>query len=232
LLAEITQSKPSVLLTGLLEPRWFHRWHGRVRLAAFVSMTWLSPAAVAELYKYTNEDGVTVLDSHVPARYVKDGYTILSLDGRVMEVVERALSEIEIRARDSALAASEAKDRRERERKIADQNLLRIYSTPADVIRARDTKLSSIDGFIAISKSNLLRLQTQKRNFESELADVERRGGEITRDRIEHMRAIEDRILQAMREINEKEQEMADLTAAFAADLQRVTELYGITPRA
>jgi hypothetical protein len=46
------------------------------------------------------------------------------------------------------------------------------------------------------------------------------------------MRAIEDRILQAMREINEKEQEMADLTAAFAADLQRVTELYGITPRA
>ncbi|MBJ37168.1 MAG: hypothetical protein CMD83_01715 [Gammaproteobacteria bacterium] len=47
-------------------------------------------AAQAELYKYTNEDGVTVLDSHILARYVKNGYTILSLDGRVLEVVERA----------------------------------------------------------------------------------------------------------------------------------------------
>ena len=43
--------------------------------------------AKAELYKYLSDDGVTVLDSHVPARYVKNGYTILSADGRVLEVV-------------------------------------------------------------------------------------------------------------------------------------------------
>lgn len=231
MLTKITQSQPFVLLTGLTQPRWLHPRRSGVSLYAFVSMIWLSPVAVAELYKYTSEDGVTVLDSHVPARYVKDGYTILSLDGRVMEVVERALSEQEIRARDSALAESEAKDRQVRERKIADQNLLRIYSTPADVTRARDTKLSSIDGYIAISKSNLQRLQIQKRNFESELADVERRGGEITRDRIDHMRSIENLILQATREINEKEQELSDITASFAADLARVTKLYSIPPR-
>ena len=38
--------------------------------------------AKAELYKYLSEDGVTVLDSHVPARFVKNGNTILSADGR------------------------------------------------------------------------------------------------------------------------------------------------------
>jgi len=38
--------------------------------------------AKAELYKYLSEDGVTVLDSHVPARFVKNGYTIISADGR------------------------------------------------------------------------------------------------------------------------------------------------------
>ena len=54
-------------------------------------------SAAAELYRYKNEDGITVLDSHVPARYVKNGYTILSLDGRVLEVVPRALTEEEIR---------------------------------------------------------------------------------------------------------------------------------------
>tara|TARA_A100001037_G_scaffold284564_1_gene291076 strand:- start:328 stop:561 length:234 start_codon:yes stop_codon:yes gene_type:complete len=66
-------------------------------------------AAQAELYKYTNEDGVTVLDSHVPARYVKNGYTILSLDGRVLEVVERALTDAEIRDRDQRLAEDPAR---------------------------------------------------------------------------------------------------------------------------
>ena len=34
----------------------------------------------AELYRYKNKDNVTVLDSYVPARYVKNGYAILSLD--------------------------------------------------------------------------------------------------------------------------------------------------------
>ena len=49
-----------------------------------VFCTLQSTVVAAELYRYKNEDGITVLDSHVPARYVKNGYTILSLDGRVL----------------------------------------------------------------------------------------------------------------------------------------------------
>lgn len=114
----------------------------------------------AEVYKYTNEDGVTVLDSHVPARYVKNGYSILSLNGRILEVVPRALTEKEIRERDSELEEQERLETQRREKEIADENLLRLYSTPADVIRARDTKLSSINGFIATQRGNLQRLES------------------------------------------------------------------------
>ena len=89
-----------------------------------------SADSYAELYKYMNEDGVTVLDSHVPARYVKNGYTILSLDGRVLEIVPRALTDEEIRVRDRRLTEDRQSERLAREQKIADQNLLRIYSTP------------------------------------------------------------------------------------------------------
>lgn len=38
----------------------------------------------AELYRYKNKDNVTVLDSYVPARYVKNGYATLSLDVRLL----------------------------------------------------------------------------------------------------------------------------------------------------
>ena len=62
----------------------------------------------AELYKYLSEDGVTVLDSHVLARYVKNGYTTLSADGRG---VPRALTEEEILAIDRMLAAQQQKEK-------------------------------------------------------------------------------------------------------------------------
>ncbi|MCB1647404.1 MAG: hypothetical protein KDI36_18220, partial [Pseudomonadales bacterium] len=178
------------------------------------------------LYKYENEDGITVLDSHVPARYVKNGYTILSHDGRVLEVVPRALTAEEIRERDRQLALKQEQERQDREQKLADQNLLRIYSTPEDVIRARDTKLASLEGFITTSRGKLAQLQSQKRSYEAQLADIERAGGVINKERLERMRVIENRIRLAEREIRLKQAEMEEMRKSFAADLKRVRELY------
>ena len=191
----------------------------------------LMPGMVhAELYKYTNEDGVTVLDSHVPARYVKNGYSILSLDGRILEVVPRALTDAEIRRRDRELAEQERLEARRREREIADENLLRLYSTPADVIRARDTKLSSINGFIVTQQGNLQRLESQKRQLQSELADIERSGGTIGKDRINRINTIDTRMDQISADIGEKRSEMDDLRASYQKDLNRVKELYDLGP--
>ncbi len=192
---------------------------------ALVLQMLISPA-YGELYKYVNEDGVTVLDSHVPARYVKNGYSILSLDGRILEVVPRALSDEEIRARDKALAEQRARDKAEREQKIADQNLLRIYGSPEDVVRARDTKLASIEGFINTSRGNVVTLESQKRSLESQLANVERAGGTISQERLAQIRSIENRIRSNEAEIQEKQGEMDQLRASFSADLKRVRELY------
>ena len=134
-------------------PRYFPLVFG---LAAAVQFN----TVAAELYRYKNEDGITVLDSHVPARYVKNGYTILSLDGRILEVVPRALSDREIRERDSRLAEEERIARQKREQEVADQNLKRLYGSPEDVVRARDAKLSSIDTLINTQKGNIQRLES------------------------------------------------------------------------
>lgn len=180
----------------------------------------------AELYKYKNEDGVTVLDSHVPARYVKNGYTILSLDGRVLEVVPRALTDDEIRERDRRLAEQERIERARREREVADQNLMRLYSTPGDVIRARDARLASIDDMIETQRGNIQRLESQKRQLEAALADIERAGGTISKDRLTRIRTIENRIEQIESEISNKLDEKENLKTSYAADLERVKELY------
>lgn len=180
----------------------------------------------AELYRYKNEDSVTVLDSHVPARYVKNGYTILSLDGRVLEVVPRALSDREIRDRDRRLAEEERIAREKREREIIDQNLMRLYATPGDVIRARDAKISSIENLIKTQEGTIQRLQSQKRQQESALADIQRAGGVIGKDRLARIRTLDSRIAQVESEIRKKENEKGSLNIAYAEDLKRVKELY------
>lgn len=183
--------------------------------------------ASAELYRYKNEDGITVLDSHVPARYVKDGYTILSLDGRVLEVVERALTEQEILDRNRVIAANEANERAKQARLSADQNLLKIYGSAEDVIRARDTKLSSVKKVIVVSQANLQRLLLQKVDLETELANLERSGRSIPADRLEHLRGLVQRINMAELEIKGKHQELDQLSQTYAADLLRIRELKG-----
>ena len=191
-----------------------------------LAMLWVPMSACAELYKYTNEDGVTVLDSHVPARYVKNGYTILSLDGRVLEVVPRALTPKERRERDKRQAEKKKREEEKKQQEIADQNLLRLYSTPEDVIRARDTKLASIKGFIETSQANIQRLEEEKRNIESSLADVERAGGKIDNTQVDRIHSIQNRVKQIKKEIEDKQNEMAELRSSFAADLKRVRQLY------
>jgi len=132
----------------------------RSLLVAMSVLVVYSADSHAKLYKYMDEDGVNVLDSNVPARYVKNGYTMLSLDGRVLEIAPRALTDEEMRLRDRWLAEERQIERLAREQKVADQNLLRISSTPEDVIRARDIKLASIEGFINTNQTNLVRLES------------------------------------------------------------------------
>ena len=142
-------------------------------------------------------------------------------------MVPRALTEEEIRARDRMLAAQQQKEKLKQEQKIADQNLLRIYSTPEDVIRARDTKITSIDNFIRTSQGNLQRLERRKRNLESTLASIVRAGGTTPEDPLNRIRHVEIRIRTTEREIIEKRTEMKALEKSFATDLQRLKQLYG-----
>lgn len=201
------------------------------RLAIVATCLALAPAAgYAELYKYKNEDGVTVLDSHVPARYVRNGYTILSNDGRVLEVVPAALSEEEMEAQADQIAEQKRIEEERRARKERDEELLRVYAGPDDVIRARDTKISNIETFIETQKGNIRRLEGQRRELETNLADIERAGGQVPQSSLSRIRSLNDRIAQVESEVKEKQDEIDTLNASYAADLKRVRQLYGLDP--
>ena len=103
---------------------------------------------------------------------------------------------------------------------------MRLYGAPIDVIRPRDAKISSIVSLIETQEGAIKRLQFQKRQQESALADIERAGGVIGKDRLARISSLENRIAQVESEIAKKEDEKGTLSIAYAEDLKRVKEMY------
>ena len=115
----------------------------------------LAPLTVAaNLYRYTNADGVTVVDYQVPAQFVGRGYEILNRDGVVVRVVPRELTDEEkkvLNAQQELEAAASAEEQRLRE---WDESLLLRYSTVADIEAAKERALRELRIRMSILKGN------------------------------------------------------------------------------
>ena len=182
----------------------------------------LLPVAVdaAELYRYVDDQGVTVLSRQgVPPEFIAKGYQVLNEQGRVIQVIPPAPSAEERRQilADKARAGSDAQQ-------------LRLYTTPEDVDRALERKLAELDALIGVARGNLQSARTQQANLQSQAAEHERAGREVP----EHLLAqIDNQIAEQQRlqkDIGRYQEARKQAQASFAADRARLGELLGTRP--
>ena len=178
-------------------------------------------AQAANLYRYTNAEGVTVVDYQVPAEYVGNGYEILNSDGMVVRVVPRELSDEEKKVR-NAQQELEAEASAEEERlREWDESLLLRYSTLEDIEAARERALRDLRIRLSILKSNKRSLKQQVENYQAQAADMERSGQEVDVARISAIETIQAEIAATDRSINERAREIEEVSAAYQRDLDR-----------
>lgn len=188
-------------------------------------LTLVSLPALGELYRYKNANGVTVLGNRVPPEFARNGYTVLSDKGRVLEVVPRQLSEEELLAYRQAQEEEAARLQAIEEQEAEDRQLLRIYSTADDVIRVRDTKLAGVHNAIVSAEEKLKRLLERQRDLEADFANIERNGGTISASRLETMSRLGKSIARTEADIVKGQEEIEALQTRFAAEHARMTEL-------
>ena len=70
------------------------------RLALVLALFSCSIVNADNLYRYKNNEGGTVVDWHVPAKFAGRGYEVLNPLGEVIEVVPRQLSSSELNDKD------------------------------------------------------------------------------------------------------------------------------------
>ena len=125
--------------------------------------------SVAEIYRYRDAAGNTVLDRQgVPAQFIGQGYEVLSNSGQVVRVVPRALTPEEHLLKEQ-----------EQQQLESDRQLLRLYSRPEDLERAKNRKLSEVDGQIRLAEGSLQAAKSQRERIQQQAAGHERAGNEV-----------------------------------------------------
>ncbi|UQY36958.1 DUF4124 domain-containing protein [Pseudomonas fulva] len=174
-------------------------------------------ANAAEMYRYTNAQGITVIDRQgVPSEFIAKGYEVLNEQGRVVRVVPPAPTAEEMQ---KILA--------DRERAKSDAQLLRLYSSLEDVDRAQARKLAELDGLIGVAKGNLQSVRQQQANLQKQAADQERAGREVPKPLLDQITSQRDEQVRIKKDIDRYQAARAQAQKTFAADRLRVTELLG-----
>ncbi len=200
----------------------------RLLLGALLLALFSSLATAGNLYRYRNNDGVTVVDFHVPAEYAWRGYEVLSESGVVVEVVPRALTDGE-----KADASSSARLKREAELERVrlqewDESLLLRYSSVDDIKDARDRALRDLKIRVSILKSNRRSLRQKVENTQARVAEVERTGGMVDSGDLDAIDALKQDIVATERQIEERQAQIDQVYGDYQADIDRFEQLQDI----
>ena len=192
---------------------------------SLVTVSWASIAVPAELYRYQNESGVTVVDWAIPAAYVSDGYEVLGESGQVVRVVSPAKTETELGRDAVAQRAREAEAAAEAAQLERDTFLLRRYSSVQDIEAARDRSLRELDIRIAILNSQRDTLSQQLARHEAALGTASLSGQTASQYEEETVAALRAEIRSLEEATEGRQQQAAALAEAYSRDIVRFAEL-------
>lgn len=174
----------------------------------------------AQLYRYVDDKGVTVLGNRVPPEFVSRGYEVLDSNGRVREVIPAAPTAEELKAN---RAAREAQDRQRQ----SDTTLLRLYSSQADLDRAHARQLAQIESLIQAARSEIDGVQDQREGLQERAAVQERAGREIDPQILQHLAHADAETQRLERLIEAKQAEIKEVRANFVHQRARLGYLLG-----
>jgi hypothetical protein len=195
----------------------------KYRLSIVLVLFLVAETSYAErnVYRYTNDEGVQVIDYAIPPEYVDKGYEVITYQGEVVTVVSPQMT---------AEEAEKQKLTKERERKQKEENdhlrkwderLLLRYSQVSEIVKAKSRALSVIDVAITLNENNLSRLKTDIEAQQMEAAEIERKGEELSETRKATLIAFKNELQLCIDSIDQREKEKVAVAKDYDADIER-----------
>jgi len=184
-------------------------------------------ANAANIYKYFDENGRTVYNSHMPPDLAKNGYSILNERGQVIEVVPRQLTPAEIAVRDAAEQRRLAEAEAARKQELADNLLVRTYKAPAEILAQRDVRVMRLDNRLTELARNLGRVDAEITRLTGLVDTARAEGAEPGEALVTRLTEQQAQSLGLQNEITVVEAEKQEEIATAERNAQRLEELLG-----
>lgn len=165
--------------------------------------------AQGQLYRYTNDEGVRVINSTIPSKYTAKGYEILNKYGQLIEVVPPAPTEAELASR------------QKRAMQIERYHIMkRRYPTINDIKDAKLRRIKNIDTNISILEGNLKGLTDNHRKLMSDAAQSEREKGTVPNHLLEDIDIAQEEINVTKKTLEKRKKERVSEAFKFDEDIE------------
>lgn len=186
----------------------------------------LAPVAVsAGTYKWMDSRGVTHYSDSVPPEDSGQAREIIDKSGRTLEMIERSKTVDELKEQRRLDKIKAAKLEKSRQKKYRDKVLLLTYQSPAEIIVARDNKITTIENAIQIAKGTLKSQKKKLVELRQSAGDYERSSRTVPKRLQVRIKELKGQIKDTKDYIASKHQEQKDIYKEFAGFITRYKEL-------
>ncbi|NVJ62295.1 MAG: hypothetical protein HWE27_18045 [Gammaproteobacteria bacterium] len=184
-----------------------------------------SVANAKNYYRYKNSKGQFELVEQLSPEAIAAGYDVINDKGQLIERVAPGKTLGEIEDEKEEIKEAKRKEFARQQQLRRDAELLKLFRSEIEILRARDTAVSGIDQRIELSKNQRSLLKSSIEDLQKRAADFERSGKPVPQ-------YLKDNISETQKQIADRERrekvtatERAKVVADYDRDLIRFKEL-------
>ncbi len=202
--------------------------HLTAGLMAGMAIFSLSPAQAA-IKCWVNDQGQKECGNRVPPKYSQEGHTTIDGRGLVIDEIKAAPSAEELDKRRKLEFELEQKRAEMEEIKRKDRVLLDTFPEEGDIIRSRDSKITTISSQILLENEKLKKINKQLAGAQQRKQKYVDKDGEVPEVLQKNIADYERQIKNAKEYIEQSNKDKNTIKAEYDAYLARHRELSGIT---
>lgn len=198
-------------------------------LAVCMQYAWTGEVEkVGRLYKWTDEKGQVHYSDKPPPDIAKQERQVLNEQGVVVETLAAQKTEAQLAEERRQTELVEQQHDAEAAQAKRDQGLLAIYSSVADIERARDSRIAAVEAQARVTSGAIAGLEQRIVRLEEQVGQFANAGKDVPAPIAQELDSAKKQLMENEQVLLERKLEQDAIREKYAEDIERYKRLKGI----